>query len=208
MSKHTTEPSVAPAVIPAAQAPVPTPPGTEPLPAPAPAMEPAPLTEAQIAQLKSEAEKAREWYDQLLRATANLENYKKRAARERHDAVRFANQALLQKLVPVLDNFDAALAAAANGPNTTLEAFRSGVLMIHQQLRAALAEAGLQEIDATRQPFDPNLHEAVSQEDSTEVPEGHVVRQLRKGYKLQERLLRPASVVVARRPASSPETPA
>jgi molecular chaperone GrpE len=73
--------------------------------------------------------------------------------------------------------------------------------MIHQQLRAALAEAGLEEMDAANKPFDPNWHEAVSQQASTEVPEGQVLQQLRKGYKFRDRLLRPASVVVAKPPA-------
>ena len=72
--------------------------------------------------------------------------------------------------------------------------------MIQQQLRQALAEAGLEEINATGQPFDPNYHEAVSQQESAEVPEGHVLQQLRKGFKLRERLLRPATVIVAKAP--------
>jgi len=73
--------------------------------------------------------------------------------------------------------------------------------MIQQQLKNVLVEAGLEEINATDKPFDPNLHEAISQQDSTTVPEGHVLQQLRKGYKLKDRLLRPATVVVARKPA-------
>ena len=72
--------------------------------------------------------------------------------------------------------------------------------MILQQLKSALAEAGLEEIDAAGKTFDPNLHEAVSQQETTSVPEGQVVQQLRKGYKLRERLLRPATVVVAKAP--------
>jgi molecular chaperone GrpE len=72
--------------------------------------------------------------------------------------------------------------------------------MISSQLKNALAESGLEEIDAGGKPFDPNLHEAVSQEKTTEVPEGHVVRQIRKGYKFRNRLLRPAGVVVSRKP--------
>jgi molecular chaperone GrpE len=77
---------------------------------------------------------------------------------------------------------------------------QAGIAMIHQQLKSALAEAGLEEIDATDKPFDPNFHEAVSQEATPDAPEGHVVRQLRRGYKLRERLLRPATVIVAKKP--------
>ena len=76
--------------------------------------------------------------------------------------------------------------------------------MIQQQLKSALLETGLEEIDATGKLFDPTLHEAVSQQETAEVPEGHVVQQLRKGYKLRERLLRPATVIVAKSPAANP----
>jgi molecular chaperone GrpE len=83
-----------------------------------------------------------------------------------------------------------------------VQSLQTGISMVHQQLKNALTEAGLEEVDATGKRFDPNLHEAVSQQESAEVPEGHVVQQLRKGYKLRERLLRPASVIVAKAPAS------
>jgi molecular chaperone GrpE len=73
--------------------------------------------------------------------------------------------------------------------------------MIQQQLRGVLVDAGLEEVDASGKPFDPNWHEAVSQQETTEAPDGQVLQQLRKGYKLRDRLIRPASVVVARKPA-------
>jgi molecular chaperone GrpE len=76
------------------------------------------------------------------------------------------------------------------------------VTMIHQQLRKVLQEAGLEEVDATGKPFDPNLHEAVSQQETADVPEGQVLQQLRMGYKLRDRLVRPATVVVAKKPAA------
>ncbi len=161
-----------------------------------------PLTPKQLEELKSKAAKADELWDRLLRTTADLENFKKRAARERQDAIRFANASLLEKLIPALDNFDMALAAANHAEDNSVESLKAGITMIHTQLKNALAEAGLEEIDAANQPFDPNLHEAVSQEESAEMPDGHVVRQLRKGYRLRDRLIRPASVVVARKPAT------
>jgi molecular chaperone GrpE len=74
--------------------------------------------------------------------------------------------------------------------------------MIYQQLKSLLAETGVEEIDAAGKPFDPNFHEAVSQKETTEAPEGQVVQQLRKGYKLKDRLLRPATVIVAKQPAA------
>jgi molecular chaperone GrpE len=75
--------------------------------------------------------------------------------------------------------------------------------MIQQQLKTILSDSGLEEIDASGKPFDPTLHEAVSQQETTEVPENHVFQQIRKGYKLRDRLLRPASVVVAKSPATN-----
>jgi molecular chaperone GrpE len=165
-------------------------------------MVPAALTPEQIEELKSKAAKADENWDRLLRTMADLENFKKRAVRERQEAIKFANVALLEKLIPALDNFDMALAAANNAEGNPVESLKTGIRMIHSQLKKALAEAGLEEIDAANQPFNPNLHEAVSQEESAEVPEGQVIRQLRKGYKLRDRLIRPAGVVVARKPAA------
>lgn len=160
------------------------------------------LTPEQIAELKTKAAKADEHWDRLLRAAADFENYKKRAARERQEAIKFANESLLARLIPALDNFDMALAAAGNTEGGTIESLKKGIEMVYTQLKAALVEAGLEEIDATGQRFDPNFHEAVSQQESADVPEGHVLQQLRKGYKLRERLIRPASVVVAKKPAA------
>jgi molecular chaperone GrpE len=167
-------------------------------------VEPSPLTPEQIEDLKSRAAKADENWERLLRTTADFENFKKRAAREKQDALKFANESLIQKLIPLLDNFDMALAAVQNGQTgAASSSLQSGINMILQQFKSALTEAGLEEVDATGQPFDPNLHEAVSQQETAEVPEGHVVQQLRKGYKLRDRLLRPASVIIARKPAEN-----
>ena len=165
-------------------------------------VEPSTLTTEQLSELKERAAKADENWERLLRTTADFDNFKKRAAREKQEAIKFANENLLQKLIPVLDNFDMALAAAQSAPDAAPESLRTGVSMIHQLLRNVLSEAGLEEVDAAGKTFDPNLHEAVSQRETTDAPEGQVVQQLRKGYKLRDRLLRPASVVVAKPPAS------
>jgi len=165
-------------------------------------VEPHTVTAVQLEELKQRAAKADENWERLLRTTADFDNYKKRATREKQDAVKFANESLLQKLVPVLDSFDMALAATQNHQPDSVQSLQTGISMVHQQLKNALTEAGLEEVDAAGKQFDPNLHEAVSQQESTEVPEGQVIQQLRKGYKLRERLLRPASVIVAKAPAS------
>ena len=153
--------------------------------------------------MKTRAAKADENWERLLRTTADFDNFKKRAARERQDAIKFANESLMQKLIPVLDNFEMALAATQSSSADGLQSLAEGVTMIHSQLRQALADAGLEELIATDQLFDPNLHEAVSQQESSEVAEGQVLQQLRKGYKLRDRLLRPATVIVAKAPAAN-----
>lgn len=165
-------------------------------------VEPGTVSPEQLAELKERAAKADEHWDRLLRTTADFDNFKKRAAREKQDATRYANESLLQKLIPILDNFDMALSAAQTAQSDGSQSLQTGINMIFQQLKSLLAESGVEEVDAAGKPFDPNLHEAVSQKETTEAPEGHVVQQLRKGYKLKDRLLRPASVIVAKQPAA------
>jgi molecular chaperone GrpE len=164
-------------------------------------VEPGNLTVEQLEELKQRAAKADESWERLLRTTADFDNFKKRAAREKQDAIKYANESLLQKLIPILDNFEMALAAAQSTQNDAAQSLQAGVNMISQQLKTVLTETGLEEIDATGKTFDPNFHEAVSQQETAEVPEGQVVQQLRKGYKLRDRLLRPATVIVAKTPA-------
>ena len=160
---------------------------------------PAPLTPAEIEDLKERAAKADENWDRFVRQSADFENYKKRAARERLEAATFANESLLRKLIPTLDAFEKAIAAA--GADAGAQSLREGIVMVASQLKSALAEAGLEEIDATDKMFDPNSHQALSQQETAEVPEGRVLQQIRKGYKFRNRLLRPAGVIVAKKPA-------
>lgn len=158
------------------------------------------LTPEQIEELTRRAAKAEEYWDRYVRAVAELDNYRKRVARERTELLQQANERLIRELLGVVDNFEAALATVGNA--TQLEAFKAGVAMIFSQLRQVLSAAGVQEIDAAGQSFDPTQHEAVAHEETTIVPEGHVLRQTRKGYRINGRLLRPASVIVAKAPAA------
>lgn len=160
------------------------------------------LSPAQIDELKQRAAKAEENWDRLVRTTADFDNYKKRAVREKTDAVKFANEALLQKLIPVIDSFEMAVSAAQNTSDATSESLLTGVKMVQQLFKSTLVEAGLEEIDAMGKLFDPNFHEAVAQHESADAPEGQVIQQLRKGYKLRERLLRPATVIIAKPPGA------
>jgi molecular chaperone GrpE len=165
-------------------------------------IEAATINPEQLEELKQRAAKADEHWDRLLRTTADFDNYRKRAAREKVEAVRFANEGLIAKLLPVLDSFEMALSAAQTPGDESGKSLQAGVTMIYQQLRAVLQEAGVEEVDATGKMFDPNLHEAISQQESAEVPEGQVLQQVRRGYKLRERLLRPATVIVAKAPST------
>jgi molecular chaperone GrpE len=177
---------------------------TQPAPPNVPVV--AELTPEQLEELKTRAAKAGEHWDRLLRTAADLENFKKRAARERIEAAQSANVALLLKLLPVLDHFEMAQATTqtAEVPPGGIASLQAGIAMIQQQLKGVLAEAGLEEIDASGKPFDPTLHEAVSQLETDDAPEGQVVQQIRKGYKLRDRLLRPAAVIVAKKPSAPP----
>ena len=133
--------------------------------------------------------------DLALRSQADFDNYKKRAAREKEEAIKFANASLLERLIAIVDNFELGL-MAARGEGAASPIY-SGMSMVLKQLTDFLADNGLQPIDAEGQKFDPNLHEAIAHEPSSEVPEGIVIRQTRRGYRLKDRLLRPSSVVVS-----------
>ena len=153
--------------------------------------------EAEIAEVDFEAEAAK-LKDLALRARADLDNFRKRALREKEEAIRYANNGLLERLLPVIDNFELGLDAAKNAADTG--SILQGMAMVHKQLQDFLKNNGLEEVQAEGEAFDPNKHDAVSQEFSTEVPEGHVVRQVRKGYKIKDRLVRASSVIVSKGP--------
>ena len=133
--------------------------------------------------------------DLALRSQADFDNYKKRAMREKEEAIKYANSSLLERLIAIVDNFELGLSAAkSEGEKSPVY---SGMSMVWKQLTDFLAENGLQPIDAEGEKFDPNLHEAIAHEPNDEVAEGNVVRQMRRGYKLKDRLLRPSTVVVS-----------
>ncbi|MGB2186661.1 MAG: nucleotide exchange factor GrpE [Akkermansiaceae bacterium] len=135
------------------------------------------------------------WKDQAIRNAAELDNYRKRMSREKLDAVRYGNQGLLEELLPVLDNFDMGMQAAAQEEGSMLY---MGMQMIQKQLNEFLSSQNVTEIDAQAGgSFDPKIHEALSQEASDEVEEGNILRVVRKGYQIGDRLLRPSNVVVA-----------
>ncbi len=135
------------------------------------------------------------WKDQAIRKAAELENYRKRMSREKLDALRYGNQRLLEELLPVLDNFDMGMQAAAKEEGSMLY---MGMDMVHKQIGEFLTSQGVTEIPAeVGGDFDPNLHEAISQETSDEIEADKIIQVIRKGYKMGDRLLRPANVIVS-----------
>lgn len=146
--------------------------------------------------LAAEVEK---YKDLALRSHAELDNYRKRVAREKEESIRYANSSLIENLVPIFDNFELGLGAARTATDTA--GIIMGLDMVRKQLEDFLRDQGVEVIDAQNKPFDHNVHDAVAQEASEEVPEGQVVRQVRKGFKLKDRLIRPASVIVSTGPA-------
>ncbi|HET6922001.1 MAG TPA: nucleotide exchange factor GrpE [Anaeromyxobacteraceae bacterium] len=146
-------------------------------------------------------EKLGEEHDRHLRAVADLENYKKRAVREREEAQKFGNERLLKDLIPVLDNLERALAAAPDG-----DPLAQGVRLVLRGFEETLGRHGVRAFSALGQPFDPRLHEAVMQVAAGDQPPGTVVMEHGRGFLLNDRLVRPAMVGVAapQPPAASP----
>jgi len=136
-------------------------------------------------------------HDRLLRKQAEFENYKKRIDREKSEFAQFASAELMKELLNALDSFDLALQNAAKeaGGQNTLRGFE----LIYKQLQDTLTRFGLKPIEAKGKPFDPNIHQAVSTEVSEELEDNTVIQEMRKGYTLNGRLLRPAMVSVSKR---------
>ena len=159
------------------------------------------VQEEQALSAENLAAEVEKYKDAALRARADLDNYRKRVAREKEDAIRYANNSLLESLLPILDNFELGLEAAKNTPDAT--GIVQGLQMVRKQLEDFLREHGVESVNAEGNPFDPNLHDAVGHEPNSDVTEGTVIRQLRKGFKLKDRLIRPASVIVSKGPPTS-----
>lgn len=160
------------------------------------AAEPRPADETK--KLQEEAQKLRAERDNLLdrlaRLQAEFDNYRKRASKENADFRDYAVADAARQLLAPVDNFTLALKNAQANP----EEFKKGVELIHKQLQDVLQKIGVQRIPAEGQPFDPRVHEAIEMVESNQVPDNHVLEELQPGYKIKERLLRPAMVRVAK----------
>jgi molecular chaperone GrpE len=151
------------------------------------------LTELEKAQAEAADMKSR-----YLRSVADMENYRKRIAREKQDIIRSAAANVVESLLPVLDNMKLGLQAAENHPEAKDVTF--GFKMVDDQLKKSLSEQGLEELIPDGETFDPNFHECVSHQPSDEVKEDHIIQTVRAGYRLNDRLIRAATVIVSSGP--------
>lgn len=138
--------------------------------------------------------------DQLLRTAADFDNFKKRARRDLQDAERVAREDFLRDLLPVFDNLERATQHA--GTATDVKSLAQGIELVMRQFVDTLSRLGVERIQALGQPFDPALHEAVQQQETLDEPPGTVLTEIQAGYRIGDRLVRPAMVVVARPPSS------
>lgn len=159
---------------------------------------PADAGKAASAEMESELEKARQqaaaYLDRAARIQAEFDNYRKRAAREQQDFREYALADALKTLLPVLDSLDRALKTNV----ASIEEYRAGIELIDKQFHDTLAKLGVEPLAAQGESFDPNLHQAVQMVETDEAEDNHVIDELQRGYKLKDRLLRPAMVRVAR----------
>ena len=156
--------------------------------------------EAKVAELESATAEAK---DRHLRLAADFENYKKRARQEQMETIRHASADLINRVLPVLDDLHSVLDHKPAGID---ESWAKGLELSVRKLEEALGTHGLEQIESVGARFDPNQHEAVAQEESTEHPEDTVVSELRRGYRIRDRVVRPALVKVSRAPARPQET--
>jgi len=152
-------------------------------------------------QLQEKTKEAEENYARLLRLAADMENLKKRQEKERADVLLYANENLIKELLPVVDNLERALdhGRQAEAPEAMLE----GIDLVYQGFLKTLGRFGVTPLGSVGQQFDPAFHNAVMQEETTEIPDCTITKELQKGYLLNQRLLRPAMVVVARHPQNA-----
>jgi len=150
--------------------------------------------EEEVESLKKEAAENR---DRFLRASADLENSKKRWAKENADCLKYASEGILLEILPVIDNLERALEHALSGHDNT-KSLAEGVKLTLAQLHKVLEKSGVKEIKALGEPFDPALHHAIMHEESAEAPAGVVLKEFQKGYLLKDKLLRPALVSVTK----------
>lgn len=157
--------------------------------------------EPKLTELEKAQAEAAEMKSRYLRSVADMENFRKRIAREKQDIIRSAASGVVESLLPVLDNMKLGLQAAENHPEAKDVSF--GFKMVDDQLKKILSDQGLEELIPDGEVFDPNLHECISHQPSDEIEEDKVIQTVRAGYRLNERLIRAANVIVSSGPAKA-----
>ena len=152
-------------------------------------------SEPVLTDLEKARAEAADMKSRYLRSVADMENYRKRIAREKQDIIRSAAANVVESLLPVLDNMKLGLQAAENHPEA--KDVTIGFKMVDEQLKKSLSEQGLEELIPDGEIFDPNLHECIAQQPSDEIKEDHVIQTVRAGYRLNDRLIRAANVTVS-----------
>ena len=155
------------------------------------------------ARLEEESLKAEEYLDQWKRLAAEFSNYRKRNEKERGELIKFTNALLITRLLPVLDDLERAFQTLPN--NMRHFTWTDGVALVHRKLEALLEQEGLKTIEAQGNPFDPALHQSILYEETTEFDDGVIMEELQKGYMLNERVIRPALVRVAKQVSKDEE---
>ena len=150
------------------------------------------------AQIRAAEEEAKNHYDKLLRVMAEFENFKKRMEREKSEHLQYSNEKVLADMLPVLDDFDRILDHIPKDHSKDVDNLAHGIELVRKNMLAALGKHGLAEVEALNQPFDPNVHEAVSTAPSEDIAPDTVIEVHRNGYTLGERLLRAAMVTVSK----------
>ncbi|MEK6766905.1 MAG: nucleotide exchange factor GrpE [Planctomycetota bacterium] len=166
--------------------------------------EPMALTKEELAALRKKAEERDSFLDQLLRAKAEFMNYQKRMHKENESTAQFAIQNLILDLFPELDNFDRALKLADNSKD--IDKFVEGIKLVEDQLFKVLGKYGVKSMETVGKAFDPNLHEAVMEEENNELPHHTITDELQRGFLLKERVIRPSKVKVSKRTVEEEET--
>jgi molecular chaperone GrpE len=149
------------------------------------------------AKLDAVTQEAKDNYDRLLRVSAEFENFKKRSAREMEESRKYANQALVKDLLPIIDNLELALKTSDESNQNVESNLREGVELTRKEILKVFEKYHVKQIEALGEPFDPNFHEAVMREESDRYATNTVTNELQKGYLMHDRLIRPAMVVVA-----------
>ena len=162
---------------------------------------PEPAAESESTELEALRAELQEKVDRLLRLQADFENFRRRTLKEREEAYQYGHQNLVKDLLPTVDNLERAIGHARKSGHEDLDGLLQGIDLVQRELMGVLAKHGVTEIGALGQAFDPSVHEALAQVEDPTVPANTVVQVFQRGYRLRDRLLRPAQVVVSRTPS-------